>query len=687
MKKKLVLITGSKQTRIILHNQLKELLGDYISIECFAIDEELPGKIDGDVVLYSSESIKHEMKDRLDVQHAHEIVGNRTIHHKHISQLLKIPVHTKVLIVNDDDKETLKLIESLYQLGINHVQFIPFKKQKTYYEGVEVAVSPGELHLCPPYIKNVIDIGVRLFDMATVFEIIKSFGFNQSNHSIIWDRYLRNIIELQKKLIEAQEKMKTLHFHVKSVVNTVEDGILAVDSTQKITLFNKRLEALFQLASSDVMNHEIKDVLPQRDVADFILLSEEKSKYFIINGYEIVIYKSLIKEDNTIVSTFKSVNQAFEIEGKAQLETRKNGSSAKYNYRDIIGEHKSLTNTIALSKKMALTNYPILIQGETGTGKELFAQSIHNYSNRKNGPFLAVNCSAVTDTLLESELFGYDEGSFTGAQKGGKKGFFENANNGTIFLDEIGDISSRLQTQLLRVLQEKEIRRVGGSRVIPIDVRIITATHNNLLGKIKQNLFREDLYYRLNVLGLTLPPLRERRADIPLLIHHFISKSRTWANIEKEAMDLLIEHEWLGNIRELKGVVEYLLTISEENEIKTEDVESRLGKQKIKSTLNDFENESFDLLELQENRAILEAIKECNENGKAASRDWITFNLRDISFILTNQQVRKRLDLLEVKEYIIKRRGRAGTKITEKGLNYLYYLKAKQNCIINKSIY
>ncbi|MED4020528.1 sigma 54-interacting transcriptional regulator [Priestia aryabhattai] len=679
MKKKLVLITGSKQTRIILHNQLKELLGDYIFIECFAIDEELPRKIDGDVVLYSSESIYHEMKNRLDVQYAHEIVGNRTIHHKHINELLKIPAHTKVLIVNDDDKETLKLIESLYQVGINHVQFIPFKKQKTYYEGVEIAVSPGEVHLCPPYVKHVIDIGVRLFDMATIFELIKSFGFNQSNHSIIWDRYLRNIIVLQKKLIEAEGKMKELHLHVKSIVNVVEDGILAVDFNRKITLFNKRLESLFQLASSDAIDHEIQSVISNKGLVEFIISSDEKSQYFNINGYEMVIYKSMIEKSNTTVATFKSVNQAVEIEGKAQSELRKNGFSAKYNYQDIIGEHPALLKTIEISRKMAATEYPILIQGETGTGKELFAQAIHNHSTRKNGPFLAVNCSAMTDTLLESELFGYEEASFTGAQKGGKKGLFESADKGTIFLDEIGDISPRLQTQLLRVLQEKEIRRVGGTRVIPINVRIIAATHNNLLHKMKEGLFREDLYYRLHVLSLTIPPLRYRRTDIPLLIHHFMSKSKTWTHIHPEAMKLLIEHEWLGNIRELKGVIEYLLTVCDDNEVKAKDVEYRLSSQKEDHSLYEVENESVDLIELQENRALLETIKQCNDTGKAASRKWITQHLK--GFTLTEQQVRNRLDLLEEKEYIIKRRGRAGTKITEKGLHYLYHLKTKQHLI------
>ena len=176
--------------------------------------------------------------------------------------MLKIPAHTKLLIVNDDDKETLKLIESLYQVGINHVQFIPFKKQKTYYEGVEVAVSPGEIHLCPPYVKHVIDIGVRLFDMATI---------NQSNHSIIWDRYLRNIIELQKKLIEAEGQMKELHLHVKSIVNVVEDGILAMDFNRKITLFNKRLESLVQLASSDAIDQEIQSVISNKGLVELII--------------------------------------------------------------------------------------------------------------------------------------------------------------------------------------------------------------------------------------------------------------------------------------------------------------------------------------------------------------------------------------------------------------------------------
>jgi transcriptional regulator of aroF, aroG, tyrA and aromatic amino acid transport len=213
----------------------------------------------------------------------------------------------------------------------------------------------------------------------------------------------------------------------------------------------------------------------------------------------------------------------------------------------------------------------VVLYGESGTGKELFARALHFESSRADGPFIPINCSAIPDSLLESELFGYEEGSFTGAVKGGKKGLVELAHGGTLFLDEIGELPLHLQAKLLRMLEERAIRRVGGDRMIPVDIRVIVATNRDLASMIMQGKFRGDLFYRLNVIPIHIPPLRERKSDIPLLTEFFVKKycdllGRPTLSLTDEAMELLIAHHWPGNVRELQNVLERAVTLCPENE-------------------------------------------------------------------------------------------------------------------------
>ena len=221
----------------------------------------------------------------------------------------------------------------------------------------------------------------------------------------------------------------------------------------------------------------------------------------------------------------------------------------------MVGNCNSLVKNIKLAKKVAKTNSTVLIQGETGTGKEVLAQAIHNESERRDYPFVAINFAAIPENLIESELFGYEDGAFTGARKGGKEGLFKKAHKGTIFLDEIGDASLYLQSRLLRVLQEREITPVGSTETIPIDIRVIAATNRELLEEVKLKNFREDLYYRLNVMPMYSIPLRERKTDIKLLLQYYLFKITKNKNLDefftKEAIELLINYSWPGNIREL----------------------------------------------------------------------------------------------------------------------------------------
>ena len=267
---------------------------------------------------------------------------------------------------------------------------------------------------------------------------------------------------------------------------------------------------------------------------------------------------------------------------------KKNSLPAKYHFSDILGHSPAVQKAIRLAQYYSGTDETILIFGESGTGKELFAQSIHNASRRRQSPFVAVNCAAIPDTLIESELFGYEEGAFTGARKGGKQGLFQTADNGTIFLDEIGDIPLSLQSRLLRVLEEREVMPVGSTSVIPIDVRVICATNRNLNEMVRQGTFREDLYYRLNVIPVHIPPLRERTEDILPLAEHILlrlNRQQGTAKLFGQAFKkALLAYRWPGNIRELNNIIERAFVLARSDTLELEDLPDEMTAQWLQRT-------------------------------------------------------------------------------------------------------
>lgn len=289
---------------------------------------------------------------------------------------------------------------------------------------------------------------------------------------------------------------------------------------------------------------------------------------------------------------------------KPLTETTSPNLQPKYTFDDIIAKSKLIQHFKQRAKSFSKTELPVLITGESGVGKELFAHAIHSASQRSEKPFVCINCAAIPDTLLESELFGYEPGSFTGANKNGKQGKFEIANGGTIFLDEIGDLPPIMQSKLLRVLQENQIEKIGSSESKEIDVRVIAATNVDLLEKIESKVFRSDLYYRLNVLNLNIPSLRERSEDIPLLIEHFKSlfyqKNGIYKTFSKEALKILSGYTWPGNIRELKNIVYRLMVIAEGPEIGYE-----LIPQDILEARYNFYVDHYDPNDIIENKSTL----------------------------------------------------------------------------------
>ena len=281
-------------------------------------------------------------------------------------------------------------------------------------------------------------------------------------------------------------------------------------------------------------------------------------------------YKHLSEEaaETGALVFIRNTDRIMEEERKIRKGLAEKGLTAKYSFSDILGKSKAIRENIHMAQRYSRVNSNVLIVGETGTGKELFAHSIHQASSRSDQPFVALNCAALPENLLESELFGYEAGAFSGAAKGGKIGLFELAHRGTIFLDEIGEIPITLQAKLLRVLQEKEIRRIGSTSVHPIDVRVVSATNINIEEKIRSGQFRSDLYYRLNLLDISIPPLRERREDVQELVDFYLTRfacemGKRIPTVTSEAAQLLMQYDWPGNVRELRNVCERLIVLND----------------------------------------------------------------------------------------------------------------------------
>lgn len=436
-------------------------------------------------------------------------------------------------------------------------------------------------------------------------------------------------------LITKHEKEKTERF--KTIMDYTHEGIVAVDKDGLITVFNKSAQKLTNSKQDTVLNKYIKDVLIDTGLPKILNSGKEQlGALQKIDDITVAANRVPIKIGEEIVgavATFQDITKIQELEEQIRKKIHAKGLTAKYTFKNLIGNSPAIQETIDISKKYSQVDSNILIIGETGTGKELIAQSIHSSSTRKTGPFVAVNCAALPANLLESELFGYVEGAFTGAAKGGKPGLFELAHRGTIFLDEIAEISLKLQARLLRVLQEKEIMRLGDNKVIPINVRVISATNKSLREMVKKGRFRQDLLYRLDILKITVPSLREREEDIILLIRFFLDENNKKFNkdiqgISPEAEQILLEYEWPGNIREVKNICERLSVLIDHKYIEADDVKkvleleekspSILAKKALKGKPSQeiIKNEKSKI----EREIIIKALKEANYNKAEASR-------------------------------------------------------------------
>lgn len=527
--------------------------------------------------------------------------------------ILKVIGDEKIL----SEAEGLKMIPGSYMneenIGTNAMGLVISEK-----EPVQIS---GNDHYIKAYHKWTCSAAPVKGADGNITGVINLTGYtdNVHQHTLGMVVAAANAIE---KIIEADTYNKSLYIsnkRMESIFNSIISGVLTCELNGKIIYMNQQIPKMLGIKEYNLFEMRIQDIIQDwneiverlKNKETFIdedIYTNEKVKKLQFTVTACPIYDS---EMNILEITLIF----YEIKKSRKLAGKILGGQALYTFDKIIGKSDKIKKLIEYSKKIADSKSTILITGESGTGKEIFAQSIHNYGNRKNEPFVAINCGAVPKTLMESEFFGYEEGAFTGAKKGGHAGKFEIADGGTIFLDEIGETPLDMQTRLLRVIEEGVISRIGSSKQIPVDVRILAATNRDLKEEVSKGNFRKDLYYRLNVLPLYLPPLRERREDIPELVKYYMNKTckrlnKHFINISEDYMEYLKSYDWPGNIRELENVIEYI--------VNSETIQKNLYEASMEQApVNIRSDISLDQMEKQ---YITNIVKETDGNITAASR-------------------------------------------------------------------
>jgi transcriptional regulator with PAS, ATPase and Fis domain len=463
----------------------------------------------------------------------------------------------KIAYFDSTNNKIYKSEEFIDILGVN-VQQYDYKTneqlrenlKKAYQDGIDVVVS------CSDFAKNIaITLGMQALVVSGSCRSVE-----------------QNLLRAEE-IVSIRKKDKEYYRRLSSMVQSVDEGVVCVDQQKNILLINDYVLNLLNIRKKEIQ--ENTPISENKYLSNLLDIPKGNDNIFKVNEIEVVANRVSVEDKNEYfgeIFTFKKLSQLQQLEQKIRTESYKKGLVARFTFDNIITHDSTMRDIIKKAQSFSGVDATLLIIGESGCGKEMLAQGVHRASTRSNGPFVAINCAALPKDLLESEMFGYEEGSFTGARRGGKIGLFELAHKGTIFLDEIGSIPKELQARLLRVLQEKVVMRIGGDSVIPVDVRCIAATNENLQEAIKRGDFRHDLYFRINVLKLKVPPLRERRKDILLLTDFFLANynalfGKHIKRIPKVIIDWMESYSWPGNVRELENFIERIVVLANQNDL------------------------------------------------------------------------------------------------------------------------
>lgn len=681
--RELAIATLYTSTSHFLCQELRKILGKGVPIFPFSLEDgSITGGITSDLVLIPDHAIFEQVKEYL-WGDQEILVLRRTLYQEGLRKLLQLEQDTRAMLVNVTPGMALETISLIYQLGVRHIELTPVYPGIESIPPLEMAITPGEVVHIPQRVKRVMDIGNRAIDISSILDIIHKMRLNHLLEKRSFTDYLEKIVPVSLGLEKIMGRSYQLEGQLQMVLNLLEVGIIGVNSLGVINSFNESASRILNLSREKVLGIKAQALFPTIPFSSVLQTGLPiKERLVKVRGTDMVLTANPVFSHHTLHGALAVIKRFRDVE-KKQHELRsqliKKGHVARYSFQDIICQSQEMIRCKEIAQRMAGSNSTILIIGESGTGKELFAQAIHNYSSRQQYQFVAVNCAALPESLLESELFGYEEGAFTGARKEGKPGLFELAHQGTLFLDEIGEMPLNLQARLLRVLEEREVMRVGGDRVILVDVRIIAATNTHLTERVKDGRFRQDLYYRLNILPLLIPPLRKRREDLPVLIQALQKEYQAHFQLTDSVWEVFMGHSWEGNIRELRNYVEYFANLKEDV-IHLDDLPFTMEGRKNSPGGPSREEEipeGFLNLNPGERGSFFFVLKELDrrfgENRRAGRRS-IARAAQKNQLFLSQQEVRRIFSVLEEHQLITVGRGGQGTRITSSGRRLLQSL-------------
>lgn len=668
--------------------EVRDLFGEYAEVVGYSVrDGSAAGVLPrADLFAISTDAYGSAEEEARHVPIDSQIMSIEvTFYWETLKKLFEIPQGTKVLFVNVTSNMAREAITQLSSLGVNHLQFIPYYPGAVLEEPVDIAVTPGESRFVPPSVKTVIDCDHRPCSYGMMVEIALRLGLEYLPETESFMNYAKVVASNHYSfdLMYAKSRRQESQMHI--LAESLDEGLIGVNETGDIFVCNKKACQIARISEELTMGKKGEEVFPY--IPFYQVLREKKAvpeKIIRLFGTDISLAVVPVVRKENCIGAFAMLQKFNEQESRQNALRRQmmqKGHYARYTLDDVIGISTAITETKNILRKMAATDSPVLLMGETGTGKELMAHALHQASRRADGPFIAINVAAMPENLLESELFGYEEGAFTGAKKGGRPGLFEFAHQGTLFLDEVEGMSLSMQVKLLRVLQEGEIMRVGGGSIIRVDVRIVAATNESLEEKIQDGSFRKDLYYRLNALTVEIPPLRKRGDDIFLLLDYFMRKMGGDFTLSEGVKAFLRRHPWPGNIRELQNAVEYfnylakpVIGLSDLPPTMTRFVDdgSDDGEGEVNdNAADDKEADMAYQAAVDKKQFVLNQLALAWKEGKTAGREKILEAAKKDHISITQKQVRDLLDELAKEGLIQVGRGRGGSKITEKGLNKL----------------
>lgn len=665
-------VSGSRQTRKNVNQQLQQFLPDGAVLASYSFEEGIPEKIYARVLLLTGESFEKRVKNMNAVwDQSRIVIAERAVNMDCINMLVSLGAHNTVLVANDSKAAAEDAIADLCSIGFSSWKYIPYapdmpKESLPPQEEVSCVITVGEPDAVPEGYLPVYDIGTRIVSIETIAEVWSLLHWPMEAVSNYLNKYVEQIVSMAQRLYTSTGQVDEVNRNLLSVINSVDDGMMVYDrNTERISVFNNHLRHLSGIGE-DVVGKRISSVIKDAKILHLLQTPAEDQGEPLVEwrGKTMMATRFSLSEGRE-VCTFRSVDNIRKESSKLARELIQQGFYSKYSFDDILGTSEKICEAKTRAMRLAQTDLNILIEGESGTGKELFAAAIHRASSRSDKPYLAINFSSLNDSLMESELFGYEEGAFTGARRGGKAGVFEMAHGGTIFLDEIGDISLKMQVGLLRVLQEKEVMRIGDGKIRYVDVRIIAATNQNLLEKVRQGLFREDLYYRLKIGYVYVPPLRSRKQDIPYLAEALLKQqSGDSVTMTPTLLHWMEEQQWPGNVRELKNMIIYMNALRTGTVIDICDVPEPQNSYEAK-TLPNFES-SDPLLSSHgqtQDSELLDLISELLAANVLLGRRQLLDTAKSRGICCSEYQLRKRLTALEASGKIIMGKGKVGIRL------------------------